>query len=275
MSKTPKGRRLAAALRNAGESRGLTLRELGALTGRNSGVLSRYETGDRTPKPEDVAQLLTVMEVRGDDYEEILRLAYDTDAPDWIASTLPDQRQQLAALLEMERSAARIEHAAHSLFPGLLQSDSYIAAIMSGGRLPADDVANRVSFRIKRRTALDNAEFVSYLGEAALYWMVGGTAVMVEQLRHVLRLMELPNIHVLLVPFSSGWQPALDGPFMVLDGSIVHVDTSKSGLFLHNAEDVQTYLDAIDQLGEVAYGEAETKGLLVNRLRELERAARG
>jgi transcriptional regulator with XRE-family HTH domain len=274
MSKTPKGRRLAAALRNARESRGLTLRELGRLTGRNSGVLSRYETGDRTPKPEDVAQLLTAMQVRGEEYEVLLSLAYDTDAPDWIASTQPHRLQQMAALLDMEHSAVRIDHATHSVFPGLLQSEPYITAIMSSGRLAADDIANRVSFRIRRQTALQNAEFVSYLGEAALYWMVGGTAVMVDQLRHVLRLMELPNVHVPVVPFSSGWQPALDGPFMVLDGSVVHVDTGGSSIFLHTEDDVQAYLDAIDQLGEVAYGEAQSRVLLVNRLRELERVAR-
>lgn len=271
MSKTPKGRRLAAALRNARESRGLTLRELGALTGRNSGVLSRYETGDRTPKPEDVAQLLTTMQVRGEEYDEILGLAYDTDAPDWVASTLPDRRQQQAAMADMEQSATRIDHASHSVFPGLLQSEPYATAIMSGGRLPTDEIVNRVAFRMRRRSALEKAEFVSYLGEAALYWLVGGNGVMAAQLRHVLGLMEMPNVHVLVVSFSTGWQPVLDGPFMVLDGSIVHVDTGSSGLFLHNPADVQAYLDAIDQLGELAYGEAETRALLLNRLHELER----
>ena len=74
MSRTPKGLRLAAALRAARESRGLTLRELGERIGRNSGVVSRYETADRTPKPEDVAQLLTALEIRGDQYDEILGL---------------------------------------------------------------------------------------------------------------------------------------------------------------------------------------------------------
>src|SRR5215467_9405001 len=99
MSKTPKGLRLALALREARDTQGLTLRELGDRIGRNSGVLSRYETGERTPKPEDVAQLLTAMGVRGTEYEDVMTLAYDTDAPQWTAWTLPEQRQHLAALV--------------------------------------------------------------------------------------------------------------------------------------------------------------------------------
>ncbi len=277
MSKTPKGRRLAAAMRTARESRGLTLREVSEMTGHNSGVLSRWETADRTPKPEDVAQLLTAMRVRGAEYKEILSLAYDTDARGWIASTLPDQRQHLAAMIDMEQCAARIDHAAHSLFPGLLQSKAYITAIMSNAGHPADEIATRVSIRLGRRDALQKpnpVEFVSYLGEAALYWMVGGRAVMIDQLRHVLKLIESPNLHVRLVPFACGWQRCLDGPFMVLDRSVVHVDTGPAGLFLHDPADVHGYLQSLDQLRAVSSSEAVSRALLVNRLRELERTPR-
>ena len=264
MSKTPKGMRLARALRDARESRGFTLRELGAMTSRNSGVLSRYESGERTPKPEDVAQLLTALEIRGDEYEDILSLAYDTDAPAWVPYTMPDQRQQLAAMVDMEQSAARIDHVSPSLFPGLLQSEAYMTAIMYGARIPADEVFNRVSIRLDRRDALakqEPVEFVSFIGEAALYWLVGGRDVLIDQLRYVLQICDRPNIHVRIAPFASGWQSCVEGTFMVLDRSIVHVDTRKSGIFLHNRADVSTYLEAVDTVGEVACTEAESKAV--------------
>lgn len=276
MSKTPKGRRLAAALRHARESRGLTLRELGELTGRNSGVLSRYETADRTPKPEDVAQFLTAMEVRGDEYDEILSLAYDVDASGWLALTLPDRRQQLTAMLEAEQDAGIIEHVSHSLVPGMLQAKSYSTAIMTGGRLPASEIITRVSIRMGRRDALEKpspVDFYSFLGEAALYWMVGGREVMVDQLRHLLRVGVWPNVHLRIVPFSSGWQPCLDGLFMVLDRSVVHIDSGESGMFLHNSADVRSYINAVHMVSEVACSEAESKVVLASRLRELERTA--
>ncbi|HKN97366.1 MAG TPA: helix-turn-helix transcriptional regulator [Pseudonocardiaceae bacterium] len=276
MSRTPKGLRLAAALRAARESRGLTLRELGERTGRNSGVVSRYETADRTPKPEDVAQLLTALEIRGEQYDEILALAYDTDAPGWVAWTLPDQRQQLVAMVDAEQSAARIDHVSPSLFPGILQAESYMTAIMSGSDIPPDEIARRVEIRLGRRHALTKphpVELMSFIGEAALYWMVGGRAVLADQLRHVLGMMRRPNVQVRVVPFRSGWQPSLEGQFMVIDRAIVHMETRKSGIFLHNRSDVASYLDAVDIVRRVACGEAESKALLGGRLRELEGTA--
>lgn len=273
MARTPKGMRLAAALRDARQSRGITLRELGNRIARNSGALSRYETGERTPKPEDVAQILTALNIRGEQYDEILSLSYGTDDPGWVAWNVPDQRQQLAAMLEAERTALRIDHVAPSIFPGLLQARSYTTAIMSGGGLSADEIVTRVSIRMGRRDSLsreDPLEFVSFIGEAALRWMVGGCGVMIDQLRHVLSVSERANVHVRVVPFSSGWQPSLDGQFMVIDGAIVHIETRASGIFLHSPDDVRSYVDAVDAVRHVSCSEAESRAMLADRLRELE-----
>jgi transcriptional regulator with XRE-family HTH domain len=275
VSKTPKGMRLARALRDARESRGFTLRELGAMTGRNSGVLSRYESGERTPKPEDVAQLLTALEIRGEDYEEILSLAYDTDGPGWAALTLPDQRQHLLAMIDMEQSATHIEHAAPSIFPGLLQSEAYMTAIMLSAGMSGKEVMSRVAARLLRQEALDKpepVEFMSFLGEAALYWLIGGRGVMVDQLRHVLQLCERPNVRLRIVPFESGWHTALDGgALMIMDRSIVHRDAGKSGIFLHNRDDVRSCIDAVGELDAVSLSEAKSRAVLAMRLRVLER----
>ncbi|HEY1573622.1 MAG TPA: helix-turn-helix transcriptional regulator [Pseudonocardiaceae bacterium] len=266
--------RLAAALRAARESRGLTLRELGERIGKNSGVVSRYETADRTPKPEDVAQLLTALEIRGEQYDEILALAYGTDAPGWVAWTLPDQRQHLAAMVDMEQSATRIDHVAASIFPGLLQSEAYMTAIMRGERIPPAEIVRRVEIRLGRRDALREPsplEFHSFLGESALYWMVGGVAVMTDQIRHVLDLCRRPNVHLRLMRFASGWLPSRDGQFMVLDGGIIHVDTGWSGIFLHNPKDVRSYMEAVDLARVLACDEAESRAILGARLIELEK----
>jgi transcriptional regulator with XRE-family HTH domain len=252
----------------------LTLRDLGERIGRNSGVLSRYETGDRTPKPEDVAQLLTAMRVRGGEYEDVMTLAYDTDAPQWTAWTLPEQRQHLAALLDAEQNARTIVAAQPTLFPGLIQSKAYMTAIMSGGGLTPDEVLTRVAIRLGRREAITGdspADFVALVGEAALHLMIGGSKVMAEQLRHTLELCKRPNIQVFVTPFRAGWQPGLEGAFMILDSSIVHIENRVSGVFLHEESAVQSYLEAIDTIRRASYGEAESKAILTARINELER----
>lgn len=274
MSKTPKGLRLASALRAARESRGLTLRELGERTGRNSGVLSRYETGDRTPKPEDVAQILTALGVRGTEYQDIMTLAYDTDAPHWAVWTPPEQRQHLAAMVDAEQNATTIEAFTPSLFHGLIQSKGYMTAIMSGGSLTQEEIVTRVAIRLGRREAItgdSSARFVAYVGEAALHWMIGGPKVMAEQLRYTLELCKRPNVRVYVTPFRSGWHPGLAGAFMILDSAIVHLENRVSGVFLHEEKAVQVYRDAIDAIRRVSCGEAESRAILAARLTELEK----
>lgn len=275
MSKTPKGMRLASALRIAREDRHITLRDLGERTGRNSGALSRYETGDRTPKPEDVAQILTAMGVVGDKYDEIMTLSQDTDAPGWVAWSLPEQRQHLAAMVDAEQSATMIQSVAPSMFPGLLQSKEYTTAIMSGGGVSPDEIVTRVAIRLGRRDVItrpDAATLTAYVGEAALYWLIGGTRVMLTQLRYALDLCGRPNIHLHVIPFSSGWQPGLEGGFEVFD-SVVHMENRRSGVFLHGDDDVRLYVDAVDAVRRASYDEAESKRVITARMSELERVS--
>jgi transcriptional regulator with XRE-family HTH domain len=274
VSKTPKGLRLAAALRAAREKAGLTLRDLADLVGRDSGGLSRYETGDRTPKPEVVAQLLTAMGVRGSTFDEMMTLAYDTDAPGWVAWTLPAQRQHLAALVDAEQNSSRIDVASPDLFPGLLQEKSYMTAIMSGGGVPADEVVTRVAIRLGRRDVLLRsapAVLTAFIGEPALHWLIGGPDVMASQFRYTLAQGAQPNVDVRVVPFRAGWQPLLDGAFTVMDGAIIHMETRKSGVFLHEGDDVRIYLDAFERIRETSCDSGESRRMLATRLAELEK----
>jgi transcriptional regulator with XRE-family HTH domain len=151
MARTPKARALGGALRQARADKGIPLRELASAISRDSGVVSRWETGDRTPKPEQVAQILTTLGVGGDRYEEIMTLAYGTDESQWVATTLPEQRQQMAAYVDWEQSATRIVEVAPLLVPGLLQISDYIHAIMTAGGVPNGEIVSRVTSRIGRR----------------------------------------------------------------------------------------------------------------------------
>src|SRR2546430_17275964 len=108
MAKTPKARALGAALRAEREASKLTTRALAERIGRNQGEISRWENGERAAKPEQVAQILTALGLTGERYDEIMSLAYDTGAPLWVASSLPAQRQQLAAFVDAEQSATEV-----------------------------------------------------------------------------------------------------------------------------------------------------------------------
>ena len=55
------------------------------------------------------------------------------------------------------------------------------------------------------------------ISETVLRRSIGGVAVMREQLEHLIKMAERPNITIRLLPFSAGAHPGLDGAFSVLE----------------------------------------------------------
>ncbi|MEV0089817.1 helix-turn-helix transcriptional regulator [Saccharopolyspora sp. NPDC050642] len=268
MTKTPKGRALGNALRQARQEQDLTVRAFAAQLGRDPGVLSRWETGDRTPKPEQVAQILTSLGVSGDRYEEIVDLAYGADDSNWVATTLPAQRQQLASFIDFEQNATKILEVSPMLIPGLLQTNDYIRAVMTDARVPVGELAARIAVRIGRRDVITRdrpTQFTALVGEAALRQLLGGREAMIEQLKYLLEMARRPNIELRVFRFGTGWHPALEGQFHLIEtgeGTVVHLENLKSALFLHEDSDVRTYRRAAEKVLDVAMNQAESAKLI-------------
>lgn len=285
MARTPKARALGVALRQARQDKGILLRELAATIQRDMGVLSRWETGERTPKPEHVAQILTKLDVDADSYDEIMTLAYGTDEAQWFANTWPERRQQMAAYVDWERNASRIVEVAPLLVPGLLQTSDYIRAIMTAAGLPKGEIAARVSARIARKEAITNqnpAELLVLLGQSALNQNIGGRQVTLAQLRYLIDLAARPNIELRIVPDQCGWHPGLEGDFSLIESAVKRaqgrqiavVGTRESVLMLHRDDDVDAYKRAIDQIVSVSLppdASVDFVGELHNRMRTMVR----
>ncbi|MDR7301000.1 helix-turn-helix domain-containing protein [Haloactinomyces albus] len=277
-TRTPKARALGSALREAREEQGLGLRQLASELGKNAGQLSRWENGERAPRPTDVAQILTHLGVNGERYEEIIAICSGTDEPRWLAVTLPEQRQQLGALLEFERAATTITEVSPLLIPGLLQTSDYARAIMSAGGVPANDVETRIAVRLGRRDVIlrrDPAQLVALVGEAALRQVIGAPEVMVEQLEYLGEMAELTNVDLRVLPFSSGWHPALEGLFLLIESEqtpVVQLESRRSGLFLHEPEDVQTYREAADTVRQAAMSPEDSSAFIAEIAKDMEAA---
>jgi transcriptional regulator with XRE-family HTH domain len=278
MTRTPKARALGGALRAAREDRGLKLRELATRINRDPGLLSRWETGERTPKPETVSQILTTLGVNGSRYEELMTLAYGTDHPQWAATTQPEQRQQLTAFLDFEQNATRIVEVSPLLVPGAFQTSEYVRAIMSAGGVPAGEVAARVAVRIGRREVLTKprpAQCLALIGQAALQQDVGGQAVTFGQARHLLEMARRPNVDLRIVPNHRGWHPALEGSFTFIESEqaspVVWLETRRSGLCLYQDDDVNSYRRAVEVISRVAMGAEASLRLIADVADRLEK----
>lgn len=271
----PKARALGAELRECREAAGLKQRELAKAIGVSYVSVSRYETGARSPKPEDVAQILGTLGVTGERYDELVDMARDADQPNWLDSGHAGIRRELTTLIEFERDATAITDVATSVIPGLLQTSDYARAVIGEA---TSDVDARVAMRIGRRDTLTRRNaptFAALITEHALREPIGGHGVMAEQLRHLSKMAELDNVTVQVIPAgSTQWHPAHAGQFILFEfaksAPIVHLEHYRTSAFLHRGRDVIAYQEAATTLRQLAMSPAESVGLIAEITDRLE-----
>jgi transcriptional regulator with XRE-family HTH domain len=247
----------------------LSLRQFARDIGRDPSLLSRWETGDRTPTPTDVAQILGKLGVTGARYDEIVELAHRTDDTRWLATTVPEQRAQLAALLDFESTASVITDVSPLLVPGLLQTSDYARTIMIEGGVPADDINTRVHVRMGRREEFKSREssrIVALIGEAALRQLVGTRAIMAAQLGFLMEMAGRPDTDIRVVPFDSGWHPGLINASLLIESetqpAVVYVEVADSGLFLHSRSDIVSCRHSVDRVSARAMNTEDSSALI-------------
>jgi transcriptional regulator with XRE-family HTH domain len=276
---TPKARAIGAELRRAREDAGLSARQLAIKLGVAHTTVGRWESGERGPRPTDVATVLTALGASNALREELVELSRDSDGRHWVASGLPEQQRALAALLELERDANRIVTISPLLVPGLLQTSGYARAIMIAAKVDPVEIETRVAVRLGRRDVITRRQrpvrFLAVVDETALHRNIGGRAVMLDQLRALDEASRWGNVELRIVPVDSGWHPALEGPFVFIEFAdrppVVQVENRRSALFFHEPMDVETYQQAIDRVIDVTMSPADTRGQIAAVIDELER----
>jgi transcriptional regulator with XRE-family HTH domain len=273
---TPKGQHLGAALKAAREAKSLGVRELGREIEMDPTKISNIERGKRLPSESDIVRILTHLGVVGDEQERIVALRTGANLPQWAAITLPEQREHLDAVLDFESKAKTIVTVSPLLIPGLLQVGSYVRAIMTGGSVPDHEIAGRIATRLGRQNTItrrrEPAELVAFVGEAALRAKIGGDDVMREQLEHLLDEAKRPNVALQAIPIASDWSPALEGPFNLIvprddadpATTVVQLENRRSGLFMHEEDDVAAYRDAVEGTRRVAMSAEDTVALIAD-----------
>ncbi|MFF3324687.1 Scr1 family TA system antitoxin-like transcriptional regulator [Streptomyces sp. NPDC002889] len=146
--------------------------------------------------------------------------------------------EHFAEALEFEQQATVIREYAPKLVPGILQTQAYAREVLGSGHPPKNEEERDrlLVTRLERAHILDNFDSPvvwTMLDEAVLRRPVGGSAVMCEQLRHILALGESRRIRVHVLPFSVGAHAMLEGfvSLMWFDDlpPIAYVEGLKSG----------------------------------------------
>lgn len=225
---------------------GLSQAELATATHCSEDLVSSVERGVRTPQPDFLERAERALGAGGvltaavDDVREALARAR-TRHPDWFQDFADEEAKALA-----------LHYYAVQAVPGLLQTETYARA-MFGNRRPLYDeatVEKRVADRLARQVALERwpAPTISFvLEESVLQRPLGGRATFKEQLRRIVEVAHLRNVHFQVMPTDRTEHPAIDGPFTLLTPKgrreVVYVESYGRGHLITAPEDVRQYAE--------------------------------
>jgi len=270
---TPGPRRLqiAAALTQLREDAGLTQAKLAKIVGMGTSSVNRYEDA---------------FDSAGIRWQVVRDLAGACGAGAELVATLvefaKEEKSQRDSLLVLEGPDATgisplvrlelnadYEHVfAPNIIPGSLQTRDYAMAVHQGiqVRVPSRRVEERVEARMLRQALIEERVTPLHLwvvlGEGALRQLIGGRAVMREQLAHLCRAATQPNIDIQVLPFSAGAHALGSGHFLTVGGTdgswaVVYIEQLVGGLYLHKPGQVAPHTLAFEYLREQALSRAD------------------
>jgi hypothetical protein len=246
--------------------------------------LVRIEAGDQGVSVTDIRALLSVYGIADpDEVRTYTDLARTGRARPWFSDFHDLLSKQFAQLLGNETSAASVTAFHPYLVPGLAQTDGYARHLLQAVR-PSSEQADRLAdLRSMRQEKLLGAprppELVLILADEALLRPVGGPAVMVDQLEHLLDLARQPSVTVRIVPLDAGAYRGLGGPFTLLgfdepDDWLVFLETTGGDLVSRDeAYFLRVFRQVAEELDSVALLEDETRtriGQIINEFRSVE-----
>ena len=271
---------LGNQLRRFREVAGVTPDQAGYEIRASRSKISRMENGRVGFKERDVADLLALYGITDEETRSrVLALARQASAPGWWSKYGDIMTDWFEEYLGLEAAASIIRTFELQFVQGLFQTEAYARAVTLLGNTaaPAEEIERRVSLRLKRQDLLTGPEppqVWSVIDEGALRRPVGGTAVMRAQLNQLTEVAGLRHVTIQVVPFSRGGHAAAGGSFTVLRfgdpdvPDIVYLEQLTSALYLDKREDVDHYLEVMNQLSTEALTPVETARFLAEIIRE-------
>lgn len=248
---------LGARLRRLRQAAGITRDSAGNAIRASGSKISRLELGRTGFKQRDVSDLLTLYGV-ADDAERavLLSLARQANSAGWwypYSEVLP---AWFEPYLGLEQAASVIRSYDVQFIPGLLQTPDYARAVarLADG-LSEGGTDQLVELRMRRQQVLhrENPPHLwVVIDETALRRPIGGRAVMLAQVDHLIRMSRRAHITIQVMPFSAGGHAAVGGPMIQLrfpEGllpDLVYQEQLDSAIYLNKPAETVRYWDILN-----------------------------
>lgn len=202
---------LGMRLREAREQLGLSGSEAGEAAGVVQNYISNVELGRRTIAEDKLVKLFGRYDFDQREREELLALREAAEGRGWWWRYSGTFSPDLLRFIGYEHGAEEISTYESTLVSGLLQTESYARAVHrgDGANLRMSEVERRVEVRRQRRNRITGPEpsrVTVIMCESTLRQQIGGTAVLAEQLQHLLDLIDgyPDSLDLRILPFTAG-----------------------------------------------------------------------
>ncbi|MGW0575950.1 helix-turn-helix domain-containing protein [Streptomyces sp. NPDC002920] len=254
------------------ERKGLTQKQFGEMVGYGPDAISSMERGVRTIRPEVLEQADALLEAGGLFLEAIPEVR---EAMAKVRTRHPEWYRSYAAL---EAEAVELHFYANQGVPGLLQTRDYAWAVFSRRRplLDEETIEKRVADRLARQQVLERwpSPTVSYvLEEVLLDRPIGGRAVRQEQLKQLLRVGDLRNVEIQVMPTSIENHPNMDGALNLLTPpkhpQVAYTEIQGFPRLITDLQEVRTIAVRYGIMRAVALPPEDSRALIEKKLEEL------
>ena len=276
-SPTVRRRRLAAELREIRESKGKSGEAVATALKWSPSKISRYERARTGLRPRDVERLLDYSQIAGPRRALLLELAEDAAQKGWWEEFADSLSEDYRQFIGLEHEAATIAIWHIYVVTGLLQTESYARHIISSyGRvepMTPGMITRLVRVRTRRQQVLDRdgLQLSVVLDESVLRRRVGDESVMYEQLQHLAREADRPNLTLQILPLGA--QHTVFGESFVIFGfgadsdamlqDVVSAEHMRSGFSSEGERETYLHRIAYQMLAEASLDPVASRELIL------------
>jgi transcriptional regulator with XRE-family HTH domain len=256
-----------AELRRLRAAAGISQEDLAQRISYSASLVGMIETARRAPA-RDFAERCDGVLSTGGTLARLWPLVSQESLPRWFRP-----------FAEIEREATSIRTWEPLIVPGLLQTEDYARALITGWQPgdAAETVEQQVAARMERQHLLDRADpplIWAIIGEAALRNPVGSPAIQHAQLTSLLDTDAThPRLIIQTIPLAAGAHPGLEGPIVLVarrgEPDIAYLEAQGRGHETDRAEDVTRYSLLYDMLRAVALPPDASREMIADCAKEL------
>lgn len=244
------------------------------------GKVGRFEANAwKRPEMSDIRDLLRVYQADDQTREEIEELAIRARARAWWRDSYWRDVFEDDEFPGYESDASEIRTCMPLILPGLVQTEAYIRAQMKVGTKDAAWRERALEGRLRRQEILDRdgtaPKLTAIITEASLRYRWGTGEERREQINHLIKAGQRPNVELRVLRFEDGPHPGMNSLINAFtfpypdEPPMVYLETDTS-ITEVNAKEAKSYLDLFERIRASAAPAAESTAFLSTLAEQLE-----